>query len=422
MSVFNKCDILVPHNIDLKKWSVVACDQYTSQADYWEELEKNIQDAPSALKIIYPEIYLSMPDKQKRIEKIHSTMNDYLAKGLFKELKDSFVLVDRTQRDGRVRTGLVGAVDLEEYDFSKGSTSLIRATEGTVIERIPPRVSIRLDAALEMPHILMLIDDPEETVIEPMSAKKDEFEKIYDFDLQMDSGHLTGYIPTKDAQDKAVLAIDALGEKDVFFKKYGVDAPPLQFAVGDGNHSLATAKTCWETIKETLSEEEKNTHPARFALVELMNVHDKTLEFEPIHRVVFDTAPEKMIEAMLDFYPGASFEDNGGQKITYCYSGKEGNIYIKDGPSKLAVGTLQIFLDKFVKENGGEIDYIHGADVTKTLSEKPGAIGFILPSMEKSQLFETVIHDGALPRKTFSMGEAHDKKYYMECKRIKMGF
>ncbi len=419
MSVFKKCDILVPNNTDLTKWSVVACDQYTSQADYWESLAKEVGDSPSALNIIYPEIYLSKADKPARIKKIHDTMNEYLDKDLFMEIKDSLILVKRTQRDGRARVGLVGCVDLEEYDFTKGSTSKIRATEGTVIERIPPRVEIRLDAPLEMPHIIMLIDDPECTVIEPMKEHICDFEKVYDFDLSMNSGHLTGYIPTKDFADKAVSAIDALGEKELFKNKYHTDKAPLQFAVGDGNHSLATAKTCWETIKQGLSEDEIENHPARFALVEVMNVHDEALEFEPIHRVVFDTDPEAMIDSLLKYYPSASFEDNGGQKITYSYGGQMGDIYVQDAPSKLAVGTLQLFLDEYTKEYGGEIDYIHGADVTKQLSEKPMSIGFILPSMEKSELFETVIHDGALPRKTFSMGEAHDKKFYMELKKIK---
>lgn len=419
MSVFGKANILVPLNADLNKWSVVACDQYTSQADYWEELKENVGDNPSALNIIYPEIYLNEPDKDERIKKIHACMESYINNGIFKEFENSFVYVERTQRDGRTRKGLIGTVDLEEYDFSKGSTSLIRATEGTVIERIPPRVSIRLDAPLEMPHILMLIDDREESVIEPMAENKDKFVKIYDFDLQMNSGHMTGYIPTAEAADKAMAAIEALGDKEHFSKKYNVTAPVLQFAVGDGNHSLATAKTCWETIKKGLTAEQITTHPARFALVELMNVHDATLEFEPIHRVVFDVQPEKLIKAMLEYYKEASFENNGGQKITYCYKDKEGEIYVNNAPSKLAVGTLQQFLDSYTKENGGETDYIHGACITKELASADNTIGFILPSMEKNELFETVIHDGALPRKTFSMGEAHDKKFYMECKKIK---
>ena len=419
MRIFNKADILIPREADLTKWSVVACDQYTSQQDYWDGVAQTVGDAPSALNIIYPEIYLSAPDKAERIKAIHSTMENYLASGVFTEIKQGLVFVERTQRDGRTRRGLVGTVDLEAYDFSKGSTSLIRATEGTVLDRIPPRVSIRLEAALEMPHILMLIDDRKKTVIEPMAEQVNSFEKIYDFDLQMNSGHLTVYIPTSRAADKALEAIDALGGVEQFREKYNTNAPVLQFAVGDGNHSLATAKTCWETIKQGLTEDEIKSHPARFALVELMNLHDETLEFEPIHRVVFDTEPEKMIKALYEFYPEASGEDNGGHKITYCFGGKKGDIYIKNSPSKLAVGTLQIFLDKFTSENGGEIDYIHGADVTEELSQKESSIGFILPTMEKNQLFETVICDGALPRKTFSMGEAHDKKFYMECKKIK---
>lgn len=419
MRIFNKADILIPREADLTRWAVVACDQYTSQQDYWDEVSNNVGNAPSALNIIYPEIYLSAPDKAERIKKIHETMEQYLESGVFTEIKNGLVFVERTQRDGRTRRGLVGTVDLEAYDFSKGSTSLIRATEGTVLDRIPPRVSIRLEAALEMPHILMLVDDREKTVIEPLAQKAASFKKLYDFDLQMDSGHLTGYEVPEDAANAALDAIDALGNPEEFNKKYNTNAPVLQFAVGDGNHSLATAKTCWETIKKGLTDAEIETHPARFALVELMNLHDETLEFEPIHRIVFDTNPQAMIKAIKEFYPETSETDNGGHKITYCFGGKKGDIFVKNSPSKLAVGTLQIFLDKFVSENGGEIDYIHGADVTQELSAKENAIGFILPTMEKNELFETVICDGALPRKTFSMGEAHDKKFYMECKKIK---
>ncbi len=419
MRTFDKADILIPQNIDHSKWSVVACDQYTSEQDYWDSVKENVGSAPSTLNIIYPEIYLQNPDKEERIKNIHKTMEAYKDSGIFKEYKSSLIYVERTQRDGRTRCGVVGAVDLEKYDFSKGSTSLIRATEGTVLDRIPPRVSIRLDAALELPHILMLIDDRKEAVIEPLKDKKDSFQKLYDFDLQMNSGHLTGYLVPDDVAEVLLSETEALADKNEFSKKYNTDAPVLQFAVGDGNHSLATAKTCWEEVKKGLSPEEAEKHPARYALVELMNVHDKTLEFEPIHRVVFDADPEKLLDALKEFYPQTQKTDNGGQKILWCFGNKKGEIYIKNAPSKLAVGTLGIFLDKYVSENGGEIDYIHGADVVEKLAREENRIGFILPNMEKNELFETVIADGALPRKTFSMGEAHDKKFYMECKRIK---
>lgn len=415
--VFNTANILLPKT-DLTKWSVVACDQYTSESDYWNEVKKITADAPSAFNIIYPEIYLSESNKEERIENINKTMKKYIDEGLFCEYKDSFILVMRRQRDGRERYGIIGTVDLEEYDFNKGSTSLIRATEGTVLDRIPPRVKIRQNAALEAPHIIMLADDRERKIIEPITAKKDSLEKLYDFDLQMDSGHLTGYLVQGEDAAKIKEAAAQLGNKKEFSEKYNIDAPVLQYAVGDGNHSLATAKTCWENIKKNLSAKEIQTHPARFALVELMNIHDEALEFEPIHRVVIKVDPENVIKALKEFYPDSADTDNGGQKITYCFGDTEGTVYIKNSDSNLSVGTLTAFLDKYLAENGGEVDYIHGSDVVKKLSSENNSIGFILPSMEKAQLFETVIKDGALPRKTFSMGEAHDKRFYLECKVI----
>lgn len=418
MRTFDKCNILVPQGINLTKWSVVACDQYTSEPDYWDMVSAVAGNEPSCFNIIYPEIYLNEPDKSERISAIHKTMADYRAKGLFCEYRDSLILVKRTQRNGAVRWGLMGAIDLEQYDFSKGSTSLVRATEGTVIERIPPRVSIRLEASLELPHILMLIDDHNKTVIEPLAAQAESFSKLYDFELMMDSGRLEGYLLDKDTINKTLDAIDVLGDRANFVAKYKTDRATLQFAVGDGNHSLATAKTCWEQIKQELTEEQAKSHPARYALVELTNVHDESLEFEPIHRVVTDTDTEAMIKSFYEFYPQASHKDNGGQKIIWHTKSQSGAFYVKDAPSKLAVGTLGIFLDKYLQENKGEVDYIHGEDVTEKLARQDNAIGFILPSMEKGELFETVIHDGALPRKTFSMGEAHDKKFYMECKEI----
>lgn len=418
MKTFNRANILIPHNIDYTKWSVVACDQYTSEPEYWAEVEKTVGDSPSSLHIIYPEIYLNEKNKDERIKSINQKMKKYLDEGIFKEYKDSLILVERTQRNGKKRYGLIGQVDLEDYDFSKGSTSKIRATEGTVIERIPPRVKIRENAPLEMPHIIMLIDDPDLTVIDPLKNQKDNFEVLYDFELQMNSGHLKGYLINDDSSDSALKAIDSLADENTFYNKYNLKKSVLQFAVGDGNHSLATAKTCWENIKKSLTDEEKKTHPARFALVEVMNIHDPALEFEPIHRFVYNIKADDLLKSLFEFYPQASKSDNGGQKIDYCYKGNSGSIYINNAPSNLAVGTLGKFLDAYLKENGGDIDYIHGKSTVEKLAQKDNSIGFILPSMEKKQLFETVILDGSLPRKTFSMGEAEDKRFYFECKNI----
>lgn len=420
MNIFKPADILIPKNVDFTKWSVVACDQYTSEPEYWEKTAKLVGDSPSTLNIIFPEVYLNEANPDERIKRINAKMEEYLSGGLFEELDDSFIYVERTQQNGKVLCGLMGAVDLEEYDFTKGSQSKIRATEGTIIERIPPRQKIRKNASLELPHILMLIDDRKGTVIEPLNEEKSGLEKLYDFDLMMNSGHLTGYKVNEAAKGRIISALEELSDKKAFEEKYGVkDKETLLFAVGDGNHSLATAKTCWEEIKKGLSKEEQKTHPARFALVELMNIHDAALEFEPIQRVIFGVDAEKLIKELKEYYPGASSEDNGGQKIRYVFGEEEGEIYIKNASSNLAVGTLQIFLDKYLAENGGEIDYIHGDGVVRRLSRQPGTIGFMVDAMEKNDLFLTVIRDGSLPRKTFSMGEAADKRFYLECKKIR---
>lgn len=414
--IFKKADILIPQNADLSKWSVVACDQYTSEPEYWERVKNTVGEAPSALKIVFPEIYLK-DEPEKRIARINETMKEYLEDGLFEEYSQAMILTQRTQRDGRKRTGIVGALDLESYSFKKGEGTLTRATEGTVIERIPPRVKIRENAPLELPHILILIDDEEKTVIEPLKADKEKLKKLYDFELMENSGRLEGYLVQ--ACEPVFEALERLAEVSEFKKKYETDSENvLLFAVGDGNHSLATAKTCWDNIKKKLTDEEKEKHPARFALVELMNIHDEALEFEPIHRVVFGANPKSMLDELLKFYPESSCEDNGGQHVRYVFGRCTGDLYLKNTGSNMAVGSLQKFIDAYIDKNGGAVDYIHGEDVVRKLAEKDGNIGFILPAMEKKELFTTIIKDGALPRKTFSMGEAWDKRFYLECKKI----
>lgn len=417
MNIFKKANILLPKDTDLSKWSVVACDQYTSEPDYWENVKNTVGDAPSALKIVFPEIYLK-DEPEKRIENINKTMSEYLDSGIFEEYTDSFILTMRTQRDGRTRSGLIGMLDLESYSFKKGEGTPTRATEGTVLERIPPRVKIRENAPLELPHILILIDDEDKTVVEPIVSKKDSLEKVYDFELMENSGHLTGYKITE--SEEIFKALSKLSDVGIFKEKYNTDSEDvLLFAVGDGNHSLATAKTCWENIKPSLTKEEQENHPARFALVEVMNIHDAALEFEPIHRVVFGVNPEKMIEEFMKFYPECANVDNGGQHIQYVIGDCTGDLYVKNSDSNLAVGTLQNFIDTYLKDNAGEVDYIHGEEVVRKLSKDAGNIGFLLPAMEKNELFPTIIKDGELPRKTFSMGEAWDKRFYLECKKIK---
>ena len=414
-----RANILLPKDTDMEKWAVVACDQYTSEPEYWEEVENIVGDAPSTLKITLPEIYLEKDNVAERIKKINKEMEDLLDRNFFKTLDNSLIYLERTGADGKVRKGIIGMVDLEDYSYEKGSQSLIRATEGTVLERIPPRVKVRENAKLELPHVMLLIDDEKKEIIEGLTGKISESEVVYDFDLMQNGGHVKGYKVPEELIKNIFAGIEELADKENFEKKYNVkDKGVLLFSVGDGNHSLATAKACYENLKKTMPKEEYENHPSRYALVEIVNLHSEALEFEPIHRVVFGVNPEKMIEAFEKYY-NISREEGSGQKITYVYKGKEETIYITNPKSNLAVGSLQMFIDAYIKENGGKVDYIHGDEITKELGSKEGNIGFLLPNMKKTDLFKTVILDGALPRKTFSMGHSYDKRYYLEAREIK---
>lgn len=415
-TAFHSADILIPKNaIDIKKWSVVACDQYTSEPEYWEEVNNIVGDSPSTLSLILPELYLEDSDVSERIDCIHASMDDYLAEGIFDEYKDAMIYVERVQSNGIVRKGIIGAIDLEKYDFSKGSTSEVRATEATVIERIPPRIKVRQGAPLELPHIMILIDDPDFTVIEPAGESK--LTKLYDTKLMQGGGSICGYLLDKDAQDKINDALCALGDADAFNKKYNLEnSPVLLYAMGDGNHSLATAKEFYEQLKKANPDKDLSNHPARYALAEIVNLHSDALEFEAIHRLVYDVDCAKLVSELTDAL--ALSDNESEQYFTYTCAGEEKKFFIGNTSSNLAVGSLQNFLDAYIKKNGGKIDYIHGTDTVKSLAEKHSGIAFILPDMNKSQLFPTVIKDGALPRKTFSMGHAADKRYYIEARKI----
>jgi len=417
---FYPADVLLPKDADMTRWAVVACDQFTSQPEYWQAVEKTVGDAPSALRLILPEASLNAPDVDERIAAVNAAMSEYLDGGLFETLEDSLLYIERVQSDGKIRHGLIGMVDLEQYDFTPGSGALIRATEGTVLSRIPPRVKVRKDAPIELPHVMLLIDDPNKTVTEPLTRSSGEMEKLYSFPLQQGGGSITGWRLTGTQMDQTAEALAALCSAEEQAWKYGVkDVPPLLFAVGDGNHSLATAKQCYEDLKKITPESEWASLPARYALVEVVNNHDGALQFEPIHRVVFGVEPEAVLEAFKAYYPGA-YEGRGeGHVIAYTHAGGQGFLTVPQPRVQLAVGTLQAFLDGYVKDHGGEIDYIHGADVTDRLGSQPESIGFKLPAMGKQQLFKTVMADGVLPRKTFSMGHAQDKRYYVEARNIR---
>ena len=414
-------DILLPKaGTDMHRWAVVACDQFTSQPEYWEEADRIAGDAPSTLRLILPESKLGDANVDEHIAAINRSMEDYLARDIFTTHGEAVIYIERTQSDGAVRPGLVAAVDLEKYDYTPGSGSLIRATEGTVLERIPPRVRVRKDAPIELPHVMLLIDDPKKTCIEPIQAAAGSMEKVYDFDLMMKGGHLTGWKLSSAQIDALAKALEQLAGDDAMREKYGVTGvAPLLFAVGDGNHSLATAKTCYENLKKVTPESEWANLPARYALVEIENLHDDALQFEAIHRVVFHVDPEKLLAAFKEFYPTAREGQGVGHTIAYTWAGGSGCLNVPNPRVQLAVGTLQNFLDAYLKENGGEVDYIHGDAVTDDLGSKPGNIGFKLPAMGKDQLFKTVIADGVLPRKTFSMGHAEDKRYYVEGRKIR---
>lgn len=415
---FKRGNILLPKNTDMTKWSVVACDQYTSEPEYWNDVEKIVGDAPSTLKLTLPEIYLEDENVSERIAKINSNMKALLDEDFFNEYKDSMIYLERTQSDGKIREGLIGVVDLEAYSYEKGAETPIRATEKTVIERIPPRVKIRENAPLELPHIMILIDDDKKQIIENLKNKVSENDIVYDFDLMKNGGHVKGYLLNEETMDEVDKGLKELADKEVFAKKYDVNNKEvLLFAMGDGNHSLATAKACYEKLKETMSEEEYLNNPARYALVELVNLHSPALEFEAINRVIFNTNPEKLLNSLKEYYQ--INKDGNGQKIEVITNDVDEKWYIENPKSNIAVGSIQIFLDEYLKNNEGKIDYIHGEETTKNLAKQSGNVGFIFEAMPKNELFKTVILDGSLPRKTFSMGHSYDKRYYLESRKIK---
>lgn len=417
---FYPADILLPKDADMTKWAVVACDQFTSQPEYWQAVEDTVGEAPSTLRMILPEARLNGPSVDSDIAAINDAMKRYLDADVFKTLTDSLIYIERTQSDGKVRHGLIGMVDLDQYDFTPGSGALIRATEGTVLSRIPPRVRVRQDAPIELPHVMLLIDDPDKTVIEPLTDASGGMEKLYDFDLQQEGGHLMGWKLTDGQMDGVADALTGLCADGEMEKKYGMSGvAPLLFAVGDGNHSLATAKQCYENLKKVTPESEWAGLPARYALVEVVNNHDDALGFEPIHRCLFGVDPSDFMAAFQAAYPNAYEGKGEGHVIEVVWEGHDGFVTVPDPKVQLAVGTLQGVIDEYLKSHGGEVDYIHGDEVTRDLGGRPGNMGFLLPAMGKEQLFKTVMADGVLPRKTFSMGHAQDKRYYVEARKIK---
>ena len=416
---FESAEILLPdfQKTDGTKWAVVACDQYTSEPDYWKNAEEIVGDAPSTLSMILPEVYLG--ETAKRVPAINASMKDILKDHLIAH-PNAMIVLERTQSDGKIRKGLIGAVDLECYDYRKGSDSLIRATEGTVLERIPPRVAIRRDAPLELPHVMLLIDDHHHTVIEPLLAECQGRDPLYDFDLMLGGGHVRAYALDPRQQSYAKETLAALITPTAIRSRYGNgDLAPLLFAVGDGNHSLASAKAAYEEVKASIGEEAAKTHPARYALAEVVNLHDGALGFEPIYRVVFHCDPKDLLAALKAYL--SSLAGDASAQTMHCITAEEEfDITTAHPVQQLTVGTLQTFLDEYAKKNPEiEVDYIHGEDSLRSLIKNDTTVGFLFDGMRKDELFRTVIYDGALPRKTFSMGHAPDKRYYLECRKIK---
>ncbi len=413
---FQPANILLPRDCDLSLWSVIACDQYTSRPEYWQRVEDRVGRAPSTLRMILPESCLEGPSVETDIMEINNTMSRYLREGRFQEYPDSMIYVERTLDNGKTRRGLIGAVDLEQYDYEPGASSAIRATEGVVMSRVPPRVAVRKNAPIELPHVMLLVDDPHRMIIEPLSVRTGEMELLYDFDLMEGGGHIRGWLLT---QELKVWVLRALSTRK---NRVEQDLDGLLFAVGDGNHSLAAAKECYERRKGMTSPEQWPALPSRYALCELVNLHDDSLEFEPIHRVVFGVRPEELLDALVDYYPSAIQGRGQGHVLPFVINRwSRGEITVTRPDSSLPVGTLQGFLDAYTASHPrARVDYIHGAEEAQSLAgEREDAVAFLLPPMDKGALFPTVVHDGALPRKTFSVGRAQDKRFYLEARKIR---
>jgi len=431
--------ILLPKAaVDLRRWAVIACDQYTSEPEYWKAVDQIVADQPSTLRLIFPEVYLEEADSDARIAGINSSMDRYLAEGILAAQGQGFILLDRKTCHASSRKGLMVALDLEAYDYRPGTKTFIRATEGTIVDRLPPRIRVRKNAALELPHIMVLIDDPERTVIEPLFDEN--LMQVYDFELMQNGGHLRGWKVTQRSLIEQVgRALERLADKERFQKRYDVtDDQVMLYAMGDGNHSFATAKAIWEQIKADAADpDEIMDHPARFALVELVNVHDPGLEFEAIHRVLFAVDPDELLGNAGNFYRqagtpcrvewtadlsaanAAAAEAKSCHAIPFVAGDRFGLLRIDDPTLTLEVATLQNFLDDFMKNRSRvRIDYIHGDEAVTRLGRQQGNVGFYLPPVSKHDLFRTIVRDGALPRKTFSMGEADEKRFYLEARRI----
>ena len=403
-------EILLPApGVDLARWAVIACDQYTSEPEYWKAADQRVGPAPSALRLILPEVWLGAPDESERVAAIHAAMRGYLERGVFAPPVRGFVVVDRSTPHVRSRLGLLVALDLDRYEWRAGARALARATEATVEERLPPRMRVREGALLELPHVLVLIDDPERTAIEPVARAAMRRPPLYDTPLLPGAGRVRGFGVTDSSE------IDGLARA---LARLVDPRAPFLYAVGDGNHSLAAAKQIWERRKGALSPAERERDPARFALVELVNVHDPGLRFEPIHRLVFGAEPEALAADLARLAPAGP----AAHALRWTAGGREGELVLPGPRDSLALAVFQTAVDAWLAAHpGAHIDYIHGGEALQRLAEPAGRVGVFMPAFPRDRLFPTVARDGALPRKTFSLGEAEEKRFYLEARRIRGG-
>lgn len=418
-SVFLPADILLPKSEDMSKWATIACDQFSSEPEYWERVKNYVGNSPSTLNMMLPEAWLEGADMEKAADDIGACMDRYSHDDVFHQVTDSYIYIERRLPGGKMRRGIVGALDLDAYNYDPKSGAPVKASENTALDRLPPRIMMREHASLEMPHVMVLIDDPDKTVIDPLSAKTSEMERIYDFELMEGGGHISGYRADGDIADGVLRGLNYLSSKEEAEKKYGAGIVPPLMIIGDGNHSLAAAKACWDEIKPSFSENQRKNHPARFALVEINNLHDDCLEIEPIHRVVFG-ADDGLIQGLKACVRDVSAKDGDGYSIRYFMGADTGEIVINGLTIGETIGVIQEFIDEYIDKNGGRVDYIHGDDTLTGLSAKDGVAGFYMPAMGKEDLFKSVIMSGIFPKKSFSMGHARDKRYYLELRKIKL--
>lgn len=407
-AVFSAAEILLPRTENLSAWAVIACDQFTSQPEYWQEAEEARKGFPSALDLILPESELAEATEE-RISQIHRKMEQDLQEQLFRVYPDCFLYTERSLQNGETRCGLIGKLDLEAYDYTGRKTAAVRATEKTVTERIPPRMAVRRGATLELPHVLLLCDDELKTLIDTLSEQKRELKKLYDFELMLGGGHLAGWLVDGEKKTETEARIRA------YETHRRVECPEaaLLYCVGDGNHSLATAKACYEELKKSEPEKDFSEHLARYALCELNNIREESQEFEPIHRLVKHCDCEQLLADLR-----RELDRPEGTALTWIRAADSGILHLTDESGRLPLAAFQDFLDRWLAEHPGELDYIHGEDELYRLGQQKDCIGFLLPAIEKESLFPGICAGGVLPRKAFSIGEARDKRYYLEARKI----